>query len=660
MKTFISIFILLICSVELAAQSDTTAFQKDLDKILEDITAEKESSQLYDMVEYLKENPIRINFATEDNLLQIPFVNREDAKMIIKQRKTIGGFYTEETFKDIDGVASDVIDKILPFIDFSRNKGFTLLNQFSQSIKSLTVTYRSRVLRDLQQDRAYLTGKYYGSDLKIYNRLVLNNKNDIHAGIIVEKDAGEKSLTDFNSFHLSLQNLGFVQNIIFGDYSVGFGQGIALWSRSSMSKGSETVDVLPRDAHGIKPYLSTDENIFFKGVAAKTVFDNFSLYTFYSDKYLDGTIDSTTNQIRSLVTDGLHRNASEAAHKHIINEKSYGASLNYDYRDIFGLGILCYTSKFGNDFEKETALDPSGNTFDYLSSCYNLKIGKLYFSGETAYSNKSVSTINSAQITIDKNFALVFSYRNYSKDYWSFHANGFGEKDGTQNESGFYTGIHWRTAYGIFDVYYDQFRFPYAANNFLFPSQGNDFLVYYTLRPFKSGELRLKYRIKSKDDVAALKDQLGLIKGTTENYRAELLYRVLRNVQLRTRVEIVNVHSTTVSSSEKGFLMYQEVQFSPIRSLGISARVVLFKTDSYNSRVYEYESDLAGVMTTPPLYGDGMRWYLLARYNTPFGFTLTFKYAESFKPSETSFGSGATFVNGNLDNRVSLQIDFKM
>ena len=286
--------------------------------------------------------------------------------------------------------------------------------------------------------------------------------------------------------------------------------------------------------------------------------------------------------------------------------------------------------------------------------------GKLYFRGETAYSNKSVSTINSAQIIIDKNFALVFSYRNYSKDYWGFHANGFGEKDGTQNENGFYTGIHWRTAYGIFDVYYDQFRFPYAANNLLFPSQGNDFLVYYTLRPFRSGELRLKYRIKSKDDVAPLNDQLGLIKGTTENYRAELLYRVLRNVQLRTRVEIVNVHSTTASPSEKGFLMYQEIQFSPIRSLGISARVILFKTDSYNSRVYEYESDLSGVMTTPSLYGDGMRWYLLARYNTPFGFALTFKYAESFKPNETFFGSGDTFVNGNLDNRVSLQIDFKM
>ncbi len=660
MKTFLSIFILLICSAELFSQTDTTTFQKSLEKILEDITSEKENSQFYNMVEYLIENPIKINFATEEDLLQIPFINREDARIIIKQRKELGGFYTVETFASVDGVASEVIEKITPFLDFSRDKGFVLLNQFEQSIKSLTVNYRSRLLRDLQQDRAYLTAKYYGSDMKIYNRFVFNNKNNIHAAAIFEKDAGEKSLTDFNSFHLSLNNLEFMQNIIFGDYNVEFGQGVALWSRSFIPKGSETVDVLPRDSHGIKPYMSTDENIFFRGFAANAVFDNFNLYTFYSNKYLDGTIDSTNYQIKSLITDGLHRYASETAHKHIINEKSYGASLNYAYGDLFGFGLLYYASRFGNDFEKETTLDPSGNIFNYFSSAYNFRLGKFYFSGETAYYNKSFATLNSIQITIDKNFALVFSYRNYSKDYWSLHSNGFGEKEGTQNENGFYTGIHWRTPYGIFDVYYDQFSFPITAGNFNFPSQGNDLLLYYTIKPFKNSELRIKYRIKSKDNVATLFDQKGLVKGTVENYRGEFLYRAMRNVQMRTRVEVVNFHSTTIQPGEKGFLIYQDVRFSPFQSLNVGARIIFFKTDSYNSRIYEYESDLSGVMTTPPLYGDGMRWYLLASYNTPFGFALTFKYAETFKPGETSFGRGDSFVNGNVDNRVSLQIDFKM
>lgn len=660
MKAFLILFILVLFTARLSAQSDTTSFKNDLDKVLEDITVDNESSQFYDSIEYLTNNPIKVNFAAEEELLQIPFINFADFKTILRHKREIGGFYNEETFRTKSGLGNETLEKILPFLDFSQTNETNLLDQFGQSIKSLRVEYRSRAIRDLLQDKAYSTGKYLGPDLKVYNRFILSNKNDIHAGIIIEKDAGEKSFTDFTAFHISLRNLGLIQNIIVGDYNIEFGQGVALGSRSTLSKGSETVDALSRNARGIKPYLSTDENMFFRGAAVQALFDNIRFNAFYSNKYLDGTIDSTTQQIKSLVTDGLHRTVTETARKHIVNEKFYGASFNYTFKDIFNFGVLYYNSKFGNDFEKETVLDPSGNTFNYFSASYNVRIGKLYVSGETSYSNKSISTINNASIMIDKDFALVFSYRNYSKDYWSFHSNAFGEKDGTQNERGFYTGIHWHTEYGTFDGYYDQFSFPIAATNFLFPSKGNEFAFYYTVQPFRRSEFRFKYRIKSKEDVAILSEQRELVNSTTENIRGELLYHVMKNVQMRTRIEIANVYPTSTSPAEKGFLIYQEIKFSPFDNFNVSTRVVLFKTDSYNSRVYEYENDLSGVMTTPPLYGDGMRWYFIARYNTPFGFALTLKYAETFKPDITSFGNGDTFVNSNLDNRISVQVDFKM
>jgi hypothetical protein len=454
--------------------------------------------------------------------------------------------------------------------------------------------------------------------------------------------------------------MGLVQNILIGDYNFEFGQGLALWSRASINKGTETVGITLRDSKGIKPYQSTDENMFFRGAAAKITFGSVNIYSFFSNKYLDGSLDAATNQIKSLITDGYHRDSSEIAKKHAINEKIYGASLDYNFKNLFSVGLLYYRSVFENNFYVNSILDPTDRAFNYLSANYNFVYGKLTVSGETASNTKALATINSMMINVDRNFKIVFSYRNYPVEYWNWHATGFGERDNTQNESGFYTGFHWKTPYGSFDFYYDQFKFPITSDKYLFPSQGNDFMIYYTTRILRGTELRLKYKIKSKDDVGVIDDQSALVSGTSENYRAELLYSVSRNVALKTRVELVNIHASYNQPHEKGFLIYQDIQYSPAQSLDFRTRLVIFKTDSFNSRIYEFESDLTGVMSTPPLYGDGMRWYFMAKYKTPLGLDISLKYAETIKPNELTLGSGDTLINSNVDNRLSLQIDLKL
>ena len=272
-----------------------------------------------------------------------------------------------------------------------------------------------------------------------------------------------------------------------------FGQGLALWSRYSIRKGTETVRILPRNGKGIIPYLSSDENMFLRGAAAQINFNGFNLSSFFSSRQLDGSIDPVTNQITSIRLDGFHRNTNEIAHKRIISEKLFGISADYTLGEIGSLGLLYYNSAYGNDFQKESLLDPKGNRFDYFSTSYNFIANRLTFSGETSYNMKSFATINSVEFSVNKNFTLLFSYRNYPKKYWGLHTNGFGEKDGTQNEIGFYSGLKLRTHYGIIYFYYDQFKYPFTSDKIPFASNGNEFLVYYTIRPFANTEVRLRY-----------------------------------------------------------------------------------------------------------------------------------------------------------------------
>ncbi|MEJ2103668.1 MAG: hypothetical protein P8X47_03710, partial [Ignavibacteriaceae bacterium] len=84
------------------------------------------------------------------------------------------------------------------------------------------------------------------------------------------------------------------------------------------------------------------------------------------------------------------------------------------------------------------------------------------------------------------------------------------------------------------------------------------------------------------------------------------------------------------------------------------------RTDSFNSAIYEYENNLTGVLSNIALFGEGIRWYLLMRYRPIRILTLSVKYSETYKPKETSLGSGYNVIPGNLDNSLSFQLDMNL
>ena len=66
--------------------------------------------------------------------------------------------------------------------------------------------------------------------------------------------------------------------------------------------------------------------------------------------------------------------------------------------------------------------------------------------------------------------------------------------------------------------------------------------------------------------------------------------------------------------NENGFLIFSEIRYKPIPSFQLSGRYTAFQSDSYNSRLYTYESGVPGYFSIPVLYGQGSRHYLLLDY----------------------------------------------
>ncbi|HTY57517.1 MAG TPA: hypothetical protein VMF59_01815, partial [Bacteroidota bacterium] len=62
----------------------------------------------------------------------------------------------------------------------------------------------------------------------------------------------------------------------------------------------------------------------------------------------------------------------------------------------------------------------------------------------------------------------------------------------------------------------------------------------------------------------------------------------------------------------------------------------LFHTDGYGARLYAYESGMPGLLSIPPLYGDGLRWYVRARWRPVEWAEIVIRYACTAKdPSVT-------------------------
>ena len=664
MKYFSIVFILiyfLFFNTFVYSQIDSTVVNSEeaIDDLLQESTEEIDNDQLYQVFDDLSRNPINLNKADLTSLQKIPFIDLSTAKSIINYRKKYGTFFSVNELYSIKGLNDELVKKIIPFVSVSDQ----LTNEEQNAnmfLRNSKIYFRSRTINDLQTAKGFTENKYLGTKPKIYNRLLVNYNDHFELGLLTDKDAGEKYLDDFYSFHFAIKNYGILQLFVAGDYLMEFGQGLVLWSPYGFSKGAEAVYPLKKRDGDIKPYTSSTENNFFRGTAGSIKYNNFRLSAFYSNNKFDANIDPITHEIISMPVDGYHRTVAEFQKKKTANEIFYGSRLDYSINNLLSTGIIYYHSKFSNTIAPSSIYDLSGDVFNFTSFYFDIYINNINLFGEEAFDGNVVASINNLEFYISNDFTFITSIRNYPKNFKNIHAYGFGEMSGsTRNEFGIYNGLRWNSPIGIINAYYDQFKFPYATYSLPLPGEGNEFLINIKSKPIKNVETTLRYKYENKDINEGISNSDQIVKQLKQSLRGELSFKAAKSIRLKERVEYVNYKINEIKVNESGFLIFQDVRFIPSNKLNIYARVILFQTDSFNSAVYEFENDLTGVLTNLAMYDQGMRWYFIIRYMPLNLFTLSLKYSESYKPDTNFLSSGNSQIIGGFDNRLSFQLDFK-
>lgn len=692
LPAFVIIGFFVLLSTKIFAQPDTSKVIGDTtninntlqkEKILENLQIDIEDSKLLDLLDDLERNPYDLNAVTQKELEKIPYINSIIAKKIIAYREENKYFKSKSQLLKVDGITEDLYNDIKIYLVVRKSNLDYIIGDNGEVEKEEKVKkkrllqnfefrYRSRFQQELQPKEGYLDGDYPGSRAKVYNQLngQFKNKNySLEGNITIEKDAGETSLTDFSSGFLRLSGYKFIKEAIIGDYSLNFGQGLGMWSSMGFSKGNITVDPIKKKEKGLSSYKSVSEIQFFRGAAAQLNFNNYNFYLFYSNNYLDASIDTTLDEASSIYFDGYHRTLSELSRKNSLKERLFGGRFVFD-NDNIRLGLTYWDSKFTKSFIPDSIKQLFSFYGDYsnmLSLDYDFIYNNFNLYGEFARSHSgAIAGIGNLQIDFSSIADVVFSYRNYSKDFTPLHSFAFGERSGnTQNETGFYTGIQLRPFKGLaLNFYYDQFKFPYRTYSDPVATSGNDFLSYAEWKASKNFTLNLKYKYENKEETRTIKDLFNrdtkVIDNRNQmNIRTGFDYHISNNFRVRSRFEYVYVGYKFFGGDNKGFLFYSDLRFSPVSKLSVVARVIYFQTDDYDSRIYQYEDDVKGVMSNVALYGKGTRWYLLVRYSLFNYLELQAKYAETYQEGVKSIGSGNDLINGNINNKLNLGLEVR-
>ncbi len=670
------------------SENDENTEQK-IEKIAENTDAELDYTDLIDDLEYLKKHPLNLNNTSFEELTKTSLLSDIQINNLLEHIKKNGKLISLYELQAIEGFDLETIYKILPYVYVSydeKQRYFSLKEMINNGSSQVFIRYQ----RTLEEKSGFSeitdsalaanpNSRYLGTPEKIYLKYRFTYYNNISWGITAEKDAGEvlfkkdtiKGGFDFYSAHFFLKDFGIVKSLAIGDYSLQYGQGLTLWSGLGFGKSSDVANI-KKNAMGIKPYTSVDENLFMRGIATTIGFKGFEASAFFSRNKIDANIsgiDSLNNEIMyisSLQETGYHTTPSELNDKDAITETVFGSHVAYKNQKI-NIGATAYKTIFSarlvKDIQPYSQFEFNSKENTNLGIDYSYIIRNFNFFGEISRSeNGGMAYLNGVVMSLDSKVSLSLLHRKYDKDYQVLFSSAFSENSKVANEQALYLGIVLNQyRYWTLTAYADNFIFPWLKYRTNAPSKGFDYLAQLNYKPSKKTEMYFRFRQENKQiNNSNISNIIDFVEATVkQSYRFNVSYAISPSFSLKNRVEIAK-YTVGNNASQKGYLIFQDVTYKRMKSpITISMRYSLFDSDSYDSRLYAFENDVLYAYSIPSFYYKGSRAYILVKYRVNRHIDLWLRLAQTYYSNKNIIGSGLTEIKGNKKTDISAQVRFK-
>jgi len=669
--------LLILYSLIIIAQNDAanTEIENIIESVAEDFEEESDAAYILETLERLAERPVDINSAGHRQLAEIPFLNEIQISNLLKYRQQFGPLYSLYELIAVKGFSKTTAEKVKPFIFFGKmdktpahSPGVLKNGRHELFLRTTTIT---------QKPKGFVPGDdgiipFEGNKLKYYTRYRFIAGDDVSAGITAEKDPGEtffsgsnKNGFDFCSAHLKIKINRLIEYITIGDYNFRSGQGLVIWQGFSTGKSAAILDNSKTNG-GIRPFTSTDENRFFRGIGITLKKGSSNMNIFFSYKNHDANMilsDTSKSCFSSLQNSGYHRTCNEIADKNSIKDLNTGINITHRFTNL-KTGTTFLYRRFNYPY---CPADQLYNLFQ-LHGNYNLVAGTDYYwckgkfqlYGEAAISkSRGKAFLQGVIANLHDQLQCSVLFRHFDKNYNSLWASAFSESSSVRDETGWYVGIS-VLPFKHFTVsaYSDMFKSKWIKYTTAAPSGGYDMYLQADCRFSKKVNFYIRYKTKTKDK-KSIEDKKNI--NYPEHYkktRFHFQYKPTKILTLKTRLEHIFYDFT---KHENGWMAFQDIQCSFKRiPVNITARFAWFNTDSYNSRIYAYENDLLYAFSIPAFFNEGLRTYLNLKYKICKRAELWMKIAGTAFNDAESVGSGYNEIPGNKKNEVKIQLRLKI
>lgn len=628
--------------------------QTDYEEKVMEGSDEDGAAAAWERLEGWRNHPLDLNRAGADELRLLPFFTPGLAEAAVLERNRSGPFRDKRDFIERLGLDRATADAVDPYVTAA-----PAMRGMDRRTGHVRVSGR----RGFPEPAGFGDGRYAGSSLHVLAKAETRSRGGPSAGIVTEKDPGEKHWNDRLSGYAAFPVSNGRLRVTAGCFETEAGQGLVLWGPYASVPGSDPVGSVCRTAAGVSGSASSGESGRFSGCAAEWNCGPWSAILLGSRSAVDASVDGS-GTVTAFRTSGLHRTESEIKGRGAfrVNEGAGRVTVRSGGFSAGGTWCLTRYSRTVNLLDEERRpYGFRGRENAVWGLDWDWSNRRFRFCGEWARSRGGGAGFISSLAVQSGGASLCLSSRRTDADFHSFRANGYGAGS---NETGWTVGFRAALSKNT-DVsgYADLARHPVRTWLSPLPSAESTVVVYAERKLGSKTALRARLRFRDGQDAgASVETAENTDPGAFRSVRLDLDSRPGRGFRVRCRAESTAGCGKVGFSAgrERGSALSEEIRWELRPDWSVSAGLMLFDTDSWDTRVTVTESDWPGSFSMIPLYRQGRRWSVRIRGATFRGASVTFKLSGIDYANSTSRGSGPERVDGNSEWDAGAQIEWRI
>lgn len=380
--------------------------------LLESVSRNNENENVtsyINQLNYQYAHPVNLNSAPLGELLGIPFIDFSTALAITEFRQKNGPVLTEQTLADSSLFDQTVIQLCLPFV-YTKQEALAVT-----TVKLPAQPYHLRTQANYQNTFRSAPSYYAGGMTALSTLLHYSDNKGTFAAIHTEKDAGEKSFTDYLSFTLHTPPISVFNALTFGDYTIDFGSGLLYTGSKTTGLGRYAINSVNNAPKGIEPHIGFNEFSYLRGAAVSFFAGPTEVTAFISSRKLDITpVMKIGNGKMAVLESGNHYLAQFEEYRGALRSNSGGVMGTLTTGPV-KLGILLSLHSYDScvaPIKQQT--QRGGSIFGSWKAS-----NKIQINTEFAVGNAKPAAFGSVTIGFWNNKKFAFFYRYLSANYFS-------------------------------------------------------------------------------------------------------------------------------------------------------------------------------------------------------------------------------------------------